>query len=83
MAWITIPNNSVWEYDNDPADPGGAETTLWEKQTDGIRTNSSGTEIYTKCRIVGTTVDTSGELNKTYWDARGDEVQCTVNINNP
>jgi len=70
MAWITITNNPLWEYDNAPADPGGSLTYIWSKQTNGIRTSTfDGTEIYTNCRMVGTTVD-AGELNKTYWDAQ-------------
>jgi len=68
MAWITIIGTNL-EYDNNPADPGGAQSILWAKQTNGIRSNIfDSTEIYTKCRIIGTTVDTFGELNKTYYD---------------
>jgi len=34
-----------------------------------IRLNSfDGTEVYTKTRRIGTTVNSSGELNKTYYD---------------
>lgn len=69
MAWQSIPNNPYWEYDDNPPDPGGAQSDLWSKQTNGIRTNTfDGTEVYVKCRMIGTTVDTMGELNKTYWD---------------
>ena len=70
MAWIKITNNPLWEYDNNPSDPGGALTYLWSKQTAGIRTNTDGMEIYTNCRMIGESVTTRGELNKTYWDAQ-------------
>jgi hypothetical protein len=72
MAWVTIPNNSYWEYDNAPADPGVGSPyrDLWLKQTAGIRTNSDGSQVYTKCRIIGTTVGTAGEISKSYWDAQ-------------
>lgn len=69
MAWKNIPGTEYWEYDDNPPDPGGAQTELWEKQFNGVRVNTvSGHEIYTKCRMIGTTVDTAGELNKTYYD---------------
>lgn len=69
MAWVTITNNPVWEYDNNPPDPGlnSPYRPLWSKQTNGIRT-TRGHEVYTKVRRVGTTVETAGELSKTYWD---------------
>ena len=70
MAWITVPNQTIWEYDDAPSDPGGAESILWNKQTNGIRINTDGMEIYTKCRIIGINIETMGELNKTYWDAQ-------------
>lgn len=69
MAWVSIPGTKIWERDDAPPDPGGAQTTLWDKQFNGIRINTyDGTEIYTKCRRIGTIVETSGELNKTYYD---------------
>lgn len=68
MAFTAITNNPYWEYDNAPADPGGKQSDLWDKQTNGIRVNVSGTEIYTNSRKIGTVVQTSGELSKTYWD---------------
>ena len=71
MAWVTIPNNPTWEYDNAPPDPGGALTALWNTQTNGIRTSARGDEIYTNCRLVGSTAaSVPNELNKTYWDAQ-------------
>lgn len=69
MAYVAITNNPNWEYDNSPPDPGGGESALWALQVAGIRTNTNGQEVYTNCRIVGTTVDV-GELSKTYWDAQ-------------
>jgi hypothetical protein len=68
MAWVTITGKTLWEYDNAPADPGGAHSALWAKQTLGIRTNPDGVEIYTKCRPIGSLKDSHGELNKTYLD---------------
>lgn len=71
MAWVTIPNNPLWEYDNAPANPGvdSPYYELWTKQSGGIR-NWHGYEVYVKCRKVGTTVDTQGEISKTFWDAQ-------------
>ena len=70
MAWKKI-NDLNWQYDNDPPNPGGALTTLWETGTSGIRTNQSGDELYTNCRIVGSNMDSvPSELNKTYWDGK-------------
>jgi hypothetical protein len=68
MSWATIQNNPYWEYNNAPANPGGAQTPLWLKQVNGIRTNPNGTKIYTCCRKVGSTVVTAGEINKSYYD---------------
>jgi hypothetical protein len=68
MAWNVLANNTDWEWNDTPADPGGAETALWNKQTGGIRINPDGTEIYTNCRRVGKTLDTQGELNKIFYD---------------
>ena len=68
MAWNTIPNNTDWEYDDNPSDPNNAQSGLWNKQTNGVRTNPDGVEIYTKCRKIGSSVDTAGEINKTFYD---------------
>lgn len=68
MAWITITNNTDWEYDDIPPDPNNAQSGLWDKQINGIRTNPDGTKIYTKCRRIGSSVDTQGEINKTFHD---------------
>jgi len=67
MAWNTI-RGGIWEYDDNPPDPGNiAQRALWEKQTNGIRTTGVN-QVYVKCRKVGSTVETEGELSKTYWD---------------
>ena len=62
MAWILITNNEVWEYDNDPADPGADSP------------NSDGQKVYTKVRKVGSNPvgsnGTMGEISKTFWDAQ-------------
>lgn len=72
MAWVTIPNQTIWEYDNAPADPGTDSPyyELWAKSSGGIRQFKSGHEVYVKCRRIGTTVDTAGEISKSFWDAK-------------
>lgn len=69
MAWQPIPNNSYWEYDDNPPDPGGKQTALWLKQTNGVRTDGSH-QVYTRVRRIGDGDITRGELSKTYWDNR-------------
>lgn len=64
MAWVAIPNNPDWEYDNAATNAGGVA---------GIRTNSNGTEVYVKCRqtgfdFTGYANQDQGEIAKTYWD---------------
>lgn len=71
MTWVTIHNSVIWEFDNDPPDPENGQTGLWTKQTNGIRVNANGDAVYTKCRRIGTTVDTIGEQSKSFWDAQG------------
>ena len=75
MAWVTITRGSNsssigWEYDNSPTDPGAnsPERNLWLKQTNGIRQFKNGHKVYTKTRKIGSSVATSGEISKTYWD---------------
>jgi len=70
MAWVAIPNNPRYEYNNDPADPGteSPQRPLWLKQTNGVRT-TLGFQNYTNVRRVGTTNDI-GEMSKNYWDAQ-------------
>lgn len=73
MAFVNIPNNSNWEYDNNPSDPGATSAlrSLWLKQTAGIRTESTGSKIYTRVRKVGDGPNANrGELSKSYWDAQ-------------
>ena len=75
MAWVAITNNTGWEYNNAPADPGvgSPHRALWLKQTNGIRTFGSGVgahQVYTEVRKVGDTNRTRGELSKTFWDSR-------------
>ena len=74
MAWVAIPNNPDWEYDNaaTAADCPAANGTT----ASGIRTFTSASggvqPTYVKVRRVGETGDTSkGELSKSFWDAKG------------
>lgn len=70
MAWVAIPNLTDWQYDNDPPDPGGAESALWALQTAGVRTvGPGGHQVYTRVRKVGDGNISRGEISKTYWDA--------------
>ena len=51
MAWVSVPNNSYREYDNNPPDPGADSPyrDLWLRQTNGIRTDSAtGHKVYTE-----------------------------------
>ena len=70
MAWVQIPNNPYWEYDNNPPDPGYKLTALWSTGTNGIRVNPvDGTEVYMNCRMVGSSASSEpSEISKTYWD---------------
>ena len=70
MAWVNITNNTGWQYNNSPSDPGASSPLrpLWQKQTNGIRT-TNGHAVYTECRRTGTTA-VAGEISKTYWDAQ-------------
>jgi hypothetical protein len=72
MAWQDIPNNPLWQYDDAPLDPGGAETALWETSTNGVRISASGDEIYVNCRHIPlhpTQDSFPNEINKTFWAA--------------
>ncbi len=86
MAWVAIPNNPDWEYDNDPLasqyyeDANGTVTA-------GIRsfTPTGGSEqlTYVKVRMVGDTADANrGELSKSFWDAKGteDDIPATFDM---
>jgi len=82
MAWLLIPNNRGWQYDNAPADPGANSPyrPLWEKQTAGVRTNSDGTQVYTKVRKYGSTVDTAGEIARTFWNVKGNDQKFQMEV---
>lgn len=74
MAWVNITNNSSWQYDNAPVDPGANSPLrpLWLKQTNGIRT-TNGHAVYTSVRKTvnsasGTSTVSMGEISKTFWD---------------
>ena len=72
MAWGAITNNTRFQYNNSPTDPGDGDPnkTLYDQQTAGVRTHPlTGHKVYTNVRKVGTTVDI-GELSKSFWDAR-------------
>jgi hypothetical protein len=76
MAWVAIPNNPDWEYNNDPTDPGATNATRrqWALSSNGVRQQKDGTQVYVQVRRVGDTADANrGELSKSFWDARGDE----------
>ena len=72
MAWGAITNNTGWQYNNAPADPGVGSPLrpLWQKQTNGIRQFKNGTEVYVEVRKVGDTNRTRGEMSKSFWDSR-------------
>jgi hypothetical protein len=68
--WNTILQDPIWQYDSDPPDPGGAQTALWQKQTNGIRT-VNGNEIYTNVRhktLQAPRASVPSEMNKTFLD---------------
>ena len=81
MAWTigNILNSTHWEYNITPLEPpvsNEGQHALWLKQTNGIRTNPDGIEIYTECRMIGSDVGevdspitSMGELSKTYYDS--------------
>ena len=72
MAFKDIPNNPYWQYDDAPPDPGGAQTALWQTNTNGVRTSVRGEEIYVNCRhkLLHPTQDSfPNEINKTFWAA--------------
>lgn len=75
MAIVAIPNNTIWEYDNDPADPGinSPLRKQWLKQTNGIATDSGGHQVYVSCRKVDEVYANGqpymrGGLSKTFID---------------
>jgi surface protein len=74
MAFVAIPNNDQYEYDNAPPDPGVGHPmrALWLKSSNGVRTEH-GHSVYVRTRRIGSGNVDHGELSKSYWDARGDE----------
>ena len=72
MAWQNIPTNPYWQYDDNPPNPGGAQTALWQTSTNGIRTSVRGDEIYVNCRhrfLHPTQASIPSEINKTFWSS--------------
>ena len=72
MAFVTIPNNDQYEYDNAPPDPGVGHPmrALWLKSSNGVRTEH-GQQTYVRTRRIGSGDVDHGELSKSYWDAIG------------
>lgn len=69
MAWVAITNNTLWQYNNAPANPGvnSPYYPLWQKQVAGIRTRGIN-QVYVETRKIGTSLTSMGELSKSYWD---------------
>lgn len=74
MAFVNVTNGAGaatgWQYNNSPSDPGAGSPfrPLWQKQTNGIRTDGTH-KVYTEVRRTGETA-LRGELSKSYWDSR-------------
>ncbi len=72
MAWVTVTNNTEWEYDNAAT---AADTYADAPGTisGGIRTyttlGGATRQVYVKCRKTSLPAGT-GDLDKTYYDAR-------------
>lgn len=72
MAWVTVTNNTQWEYDN-----GATASDTYSDSpgtiSGGIRTftlpGGNARRTYIKCRKTSSPPAT-GELDKTYWDAQ-------------
>ena len=71
MAFVAIPGNTQYEYDNAPPDPGVGHPmrALWQKSANGIRTEH-GQSNYVRCRRIGSGDVDHGEISKSYWDLR-------------
>jgi hypothetical protein len=71
MAFVAIPGNTQYEYDNAPPDPGVGHPmrALWQKSANGIRTEH-GQSNYVRCRRIGSGNVDHGEISKSYWDLR-------------
>jgi hypothetical protein len=75
MAWLNIPNNDYWQYDDNPPNPGGALTALWSTSTNGVRTTPFGEKIYVNCRhktLRPNQESVPSEISKSQWDAAAD-----------
>lgn len=72
MAWVPVPNNPEWEYD-DAATAADTYVDTPGTISGGVRTyTTSGAnprQTYIKCRKVSDPTAV-GELDKTYYDAR-------------
>jgi len=74
MSWVTIVQNPIWEYDDNPPNPGGAQTALWQTGVNGIRTNPRGEKLYMNVRHKVLHADypsVPSEMSKTFWDETG------------
>ena len=71
MALLPITNNVTYLYENAPADPGVGHPhrSLWQKQTNGIRTYR-GKKVYTNVVHSANSTKDIGEMSKSYWDSR-------------
>lgn len=72
MAWVTVTNNTEWEYDN-AATASDTYSDTPGTISGGIRTftlpGGNARQTYIKCRKTSNPPAT-GELDKTYWDAQ-------------
>ena len=72
MAWVTVPNNTQWEYDN-AATASDTYSDTPGTIAGGVRTftlpGGNPRQTYIKCRKTSLPAGV-GELDKTYWDAQ-------------
>lgn len=73
MAWVTVTgSNNIWEFENS-ATSANTYPDATGTYSGGVRTfttpNGGTQQIYARCRKIGDTRE-SGELSKTYYDAR-------------
>jgi len=72
MAWVTVPGNAEWEYD-DAATLADTYPDTPGTITAGVRTYTTGggsvRQTYIKCRKISAP-EAIGELDKTYYDNR-------------
>lgn len=83
MAWVTVPGNTEWEYDDSPTlgilEPGAivSEDDQYYRYAvgtvaNGIRTytiNGVTRQVYVRCRKISDP-KAIGDLDKTYYDAQ-------------